>query len=117
MLGLSLDLLLKRKDELRPMTLSPGILAKTAISSSDKPSEKYSLFGSPLVFTNGMTATLFIGAAIIDFALPRRKTRSAAPITARRVSAAAIAAHRRRLCFRRLARSFFGSCGLPAPSR
>src|ERR1700726_4750834 len=96
MLALSPDLPLKRKDELRPMTLSPGILARTAISSSDKPSEKYSLFGSPLVFTNGMTATLLIGAAIIDFA--REKKRNTAAATTRRTTAAAIAPHRLRLC-------------------
>src|SRR5262249_30812104 len=101
-------------DELRPITLSPGILANTAISSSDKPSEKYSLFGSPLVFTNGMTATLLIGAAITDFA--REKKRNAAPASRKRVSTDAIAAHRHRHCFNRLARTFFGSCGLPAPS-
>src|SRR5438105_10548370 len=99
MLALSLDLPLKRKDELRPITLSPGILARTAISSSDKPSEKYSLFGSPLVFTSGMTATLLIGAAITDFA--REKKRNTAPAASRRVTADAIAAHRRRLCLSR----------------
>src|SRR4029077_1438354 len=115
MLALSPDLPLKRKDELRPMTLSPGILARTAISSSDKPSEKYSLFGSPLVFTNGRTATLLIGAAIIDFA--REKKRKTPPAIMTRVRADAIAPHRFRLCLSRLARSFFGSCGLPAPSR
>src|SRR6266550_4184695 len=115
MLAVSLDLPLKRKDELRPITLSPGIFARTAISSSDRPSEKYSLFGSPLVFTKGRTATLLIGAAIIDFA--REKKRNTAPATRRRVSAAAIAPHRFRLCLCRLARTFFGSCGLPAPSR
>src|SRR5438105_6325154 len=95
MLALSPDLPLNRKDELRPITLSPGILARTAISSSDKPSEKYSLFGSPLVFTNGMTATLLIGAAIIDFA--REKKRNTAPATTRRVNAVAIATHHLRL--------------------
>src|SRR4051812_28066533 len=115
MLALSPDLPLKAKDELRPITLSPGILARTAISSSDKPSEKYSLFESPLVFTKGMTATLLIGAAITDLA--REKKRNTAPATTKRLSAAAIAAHRRRLCLSRLARSFFGRCGLPAPSR
>src|ERR1700741_1926641 len=109
MLALSPDLPLKKKDELRPMTLSPGILARTAISSSDKPSEKYSLFGSPLVFTKGRTATLLIGAAITEFA--REKKRNTAPATTRRVSAAAIAAQRFRLCLSRLARTFFGSCG------
>src|SRR5438876_908065 len=113
--ALSPDLPLKRKDELRPITLSPGILARTAISSSDNPSEKYSLFGSPLVFTKGRTATLLIGAAIIDFA--REKKRNTAPATTRRVNAAAIAPHRLRVCFLRLARTFFGNCGLPAPSR
>src|SRR5881394_3517534 len=101
MLAVSPDLPLKRKDELRPITLSPGILARTAMSSSDKPSEKYSLFGSPLVFTNGMTATLLIGAAIMDFA--REKKRNAAPATMRRVSAAAMAPHCFRLCLIRLA--------------
>src|SRR5436190_22116259 len=102
MLMLSPDLPLKTKDELRAITLSPGILARTAISSSDKPSEKYSLFGSPLVFTNGMTATLLIGAAIIDFA--REKKRNAAAATMRRMTTAATAPHRFRLCFWRLAR-------------
>src|SRR3954463_6238248 len=100
MLAVSPDLPLKRKDELRPITLSPGILASTAISSSDKPSEKYSLFASPLVFTKGRTATLLSGAAIIDFA--REKKRNTAPATKRRVIAAAIAPQRRRLCFSRL---------------
>src|ERR1700751_2496417 len=115
MLALSPDLPLKRKDELRPITLSPGILARTAINSSDKPSEKYSLFGSPLVFTSGRTATLLIGAATIDLA--REKKRNAAAATRRVVNAAAIAPQRFRVCFCRLARTFFGSCGLPAPSR
>ena len=40
------------------MTLRSGILARTAINSSERPSEKYSLEGSPLVLTNGRTATL-----------------------------------------------------------
>src|SRR3954470_20116869 len=111
MLAVSPDLPLKRKDELRPITLSPGIFARTAINSSDKPSEKYSLFGSPLEFTNGRIATLLIGAAITDFA--REKKRKTAAATIRKVSAAAIAAHRLRRCLSRLARSFFGSCGLP----
>src|SRR5439155_19498217 len=31
---------LKKNDELRPMILSPGILARTAINSSERPSEK-----------------------------------------------------------------------------
>src|SRR5690348_6606126 len=115
MLALSPDLPLNRKDELRPMTLSPGILARTAMSSSDKPSEKYSLFGSPLVFTKGRTATLLSGAATTDFA--REKKRKTAAATKRIVTAKAIAAHRFRLCLRRLARTFFVSCGLPAPSR
>src|SRR5215831_2249562 len=114
MLAVSPDLPLKRKDELRPITLSPGILANTAISSSDKPSEKYSLFGSPLVFTNGMTATLLIGTATTDFA--REKNRKTAPASKKRVSVDAIAAHRRRFCFNRLTRTFFGTCGLPTPS-
>src|ERR1700720_5056632 len=115
MLALSPDLPLKRKDELRPITLSPGTLASTAISSSDKPSEKYSLFGSPLVLINGMTATLLIGAAMIDFA--REKKRNAAPATRRKVNAAAIAPHRFRVCVSRLARTFFGSCELAMLSR
>src|SRR5204863_3816278 len=109
--ALSPDFPLKRKDELRPITLRPGILARTAISSSDKPSEKYSLFGSPLVFTKGRTATLLIGAAIIDFA--REKKRNTAPASRRRVSAAAIAPHRFRLCLCRNVRTFFGSSRLP----
>src|SRR6266576_633363 len=100
--ALSPDLPLKRKDELRPITLRLGIFARTAISSSDKPSEKYSLFGSPLVFTKGRTATLVIGAAINDFA--REKKRNTAPTTMRRVNAAAIAAHCFRFCFCRLTR-------------
>src|SRR4051812_5248083 len=115
MLALSPDSPLKRKAELRPITLSPGILARTPISSADRPSEKYSLFGSPLVFTNGRTATLFIGAAIIAFG--REKKRNAAPATTRRATVDAIAAHRLRVCLCRLARSFLGRCGLPTPSR
>src|SRR4029077_13298655 len=114
MLALSPDLPLNRKDELRPMTLSPGILARTAISSSDKPSEKYSLFGSPLAFTKGITATLRSGAAIIDLA--REKKRNAAPAITRIVNAAAIAPHRFRVCLCRNARTLLGSCGLAALS-
>src|SRR5205085_8928835 len=99
MLAVSPDLPLKRKDELCPITLSPGILARTAISSSVKPSEKYSLFGSPLVFTKGMTATLLIGAVTRE--LVRDKTRNTAAASMRRVSAPPIAAQRRRFRRRR----------------
>src|SRR6476469_4464217 len=56
---LSSDLPLKRNDELRPMTLRSGIFARTAINSSERPSEKYSLLGSPLVLTSGSTAIDF----------------------------------------------------------
>src|ERR1700741_915383 len=108
MLALSPDLPLKKKDELRPMTLSPGILARTAISSSDKPSEKYSLFGSPLVFARGMTATLRIGAATTD--LTREKKKKTAAASTRRISVPATAAHRFLCCLNRLARIFVGSC-------
>src|SRR4029077_6864981 len=54
---LSSDLPLKRNDELRPITFRSGILASTAINSSERPSEKYSLAGSPLVLTSGNTTT------------------------------------------------------------
>src|SRR6266436_1804346 len=59
---------LKRKEELRPTTLSPLICARAAINSSDNQSEKYSSFGSPLSLTSGRTAIDFcegVGAAVI----------------------------------------------------
>src|SRR5689334_10095259 len=62
----SLDFPLKKKDELRPITFSSGILARTAINSSERPSEKYSLLGSPLVLTSGSTAIDLAVAADLD---------------------------------------------------
>ncbi len=55
---------LKRKDELRPMILRSLIWPRAAISSSDRPSEKYSSPGSPLSLSNGSTAIDFCGVAV-----------------------------------------------------
>ena len=46
---LSSFVFLKRNDDVRPMILRSGMRASTEISSSDRPSEKYSFDGSPLV--------------------------------------------------------------------
>ena len=45
-----------RKDELRDVTFRPGTRASTLISSSDRPSEKYSCSGSVLMLTKGSSA-------------------------------------------------------------
>src|SRR5215469_15708502 len=45
------------------MTLSPGNCESAVIRSSEIPSEKYSCFLSPLMFTNGRTATECAGGA------------------------------------------------------
>ncbi|GBF30976.1 hypothetical protein MnTg04_00928 [bacterium MnTg04] len=51
-------------DDVRPATLSPGILARTFSNSSDRPSEKYSLSIFPLMLTNGNTAIDFSGTLV-----------------------------------------------------
>src|SRR5215472_16291608 len=51
------------KEEMRPMTLSPGNCESAEIRSSEIPSEKYACFLSPLMFTNGRTATECAGGA------------------------------------------------------
>src|SRR3569833_3262504 len=53
----SAELPLKRKEDGCAATCSSSILDKALSSSSDKPSEKYSCAGSPLMFTYGRTAT------------------------------------------------------------
>src|SRR2546430_7637090 len=60
---------LNRKDELRPIPFSPLICARAAINSSDKPSEKYSSFGSPLSLINGRTAIDFPWLAVVTSGL------------------------------------------------
>jgi hypothetical protein len=47
---------LNAKHDVRPVTLSPGFLARTFSSSSVRPSEKYSFSGSALMFVKGRTA-------------------------------------------------------------
>ena len=47
---------LNANEEVRAITRRPGIRASTLSSSSDRPSEKYSLSGSPLMLTKGSTA-------------------------------------------------------------
>src|SRR5215813_1601675 len=71
----SLDFPLKKKDELRPITLSSGIFAKTAINYSERPSEKYSLLGSPLVLTSGSTAIDFSASEAVAVSLTRAVAR------------------------------------------
>ena len=53
---------LKKNEDVRPGTRRSGICVSRLMSSSDRPSEKYSLLLSPLMFTNGNTATECAGA-------------------------------------------------------
>ena len=62
---------LKRKEELRPITLRSLIGPRAAINSSDRPSEKYSSRGSPLSLSNGSTAIDFCGDPAIAEGCPR----------------------------------------------
>ena len=55
--GARIVLPLNEKLELRPATRSPGSFDNACASSSVSPSLKYSSFASPLVFTNGNTAS------------------------------------------------------------
>ena len=48
---------LKAKEEVRAGTRRPGMPARALRISSERPSEKYSLLGSSLMFTKGKTAT------------------------------------------------------------
>src|SRR5580658_3820628 len=48
---------LKANEDVRETTRRCGELQRSLMSSSEKPSLKYSCFGSPLMFTNGRTAT------------------------------------------------------------
>src|SRR5262249_50059359 len=48
---------LNEKEEVRAATCSPSMWDKELSSSSVSPSEKYSCSLSPLIFTNGRTAT------------------------------------------------------------
>src|ERR1700733_8134667 len=62
---------LKANEDVRETTRKWGELERSLMSSSEKPSLKYSCFGSPLMFTNGRTATddstgAVEGAGLID---------------------------------------------------
>src|SRR5580692_11474443 len=57
---------LKVNDEVRAATCKSGIATSELSNSSDSPSEKYSCFGSPLMFTNGSTAIECGGGADAD---------------------------------------------------
>src|SRR5207253_5588507 len=84
---------LNRKEELRPMTLRSLICARAAINSSERPSEKYSSFGSPLSFSSGNTAidfcetadpalTASLGGVVVLLVRKRLKASRLAAITA-----------------------------------
>jgi len=47
---------LKKKEEVRAGTRRPGTWARAFRISSERPSEKYSFSGSPLMLTKGRTA-------------------------------------------------------------
>src|ERR1700737_1206649 len=57
---------LKVNDDVRAATCRSGMATSELSNSSESPSEKYSCFGSPLIFTNGSTAIECGGAAIAD---------------------------------------------------
>ena len=60
---------LKEERRTTPDHLEFGTFAKTAINSSERPSEKYSLLGSPLVLTSGSTAIDFCGFGAVAASL------------------------------------------------
>lgn len=69
--GTSIGLPLKENDEVRAATLSCGVPANTFRISSEMPSEKYSLSGSPDMLMKGSTAIeLSETTAVIPEATP-----------------------------------------------
>ena len=113
---LSSEVPFKRNEELRLIILSAGTLARTAISSSDSPSEKYSLLGSPPVLTNGSTARLFSATLEIDGAGRRETSKKAATVAATKRSAAAAIPQRTPARRLRRVRNFFGIWEFPTAS-
>src|SRR4051794_22305309 len=58
---------LKENDEVRAATRRLEVLARSLRISSESPSPRYSFAGSPLMLTNGITATDSGGGAVANF--------------------------------------------------
>src|SRR5262245_7233487 len=89
---------LKENDDVRPATLSSGILTSELSSSSVRPSEKYSCSASELMLTKGSTASELV--EVVDFGprfVPSHQN-AAAPPTTRRAPAAIQTARLRGAC-------------------
>ena len=73
------DLPLNENDDVRAASRSPGSWDSACASSSVMPSEKYSSFASPPVFTNGNTAMvdIVLESPVIAVDLKRRATNTA----------------------------------------